>query len=134
MSKNFTLINERFKPRLLRLNHPRHMRQLIPHNRLLNQRFPINDTFTSIPHYILKTNPREPQRLNRNPQPLMIEIRHEDFKALVFLSNEIFHGDFDVFESEVGRHTLDCAARVHSSRCYSGGAGGDEEGGETCCA
>jgi len=96
--------------RLSWLDHPSHLDELRPDDRVLNQLDPERLPCTSMLPRIFRTHSTQSDSLSSNTFPLCIEIGHDDFETTILLVDQVLDRNPHIFESD------ECAPRCTNTR------------------
>mmetsp|Transcript_6414 Transcript_6414/g.11743 ORF Transcript_6414/g.11743 Transcript_6414/m.11743 type:complete len:221 (+) Transcript_6414:473-1135(+) len=96
------------------LNLARHLRQLPSDDGVLNQLLPKGRSLVCKCPGFFDEASAEPARLHNETPALMIEVLHDDAKALVLLADQVGQGNLHLVELHVGRPTRPDALAIHS--------------------
>ena len=107
----------------------RHVRELHADDRVVDQAFPKRLALVRVLHRLLVADAGEAEALDDDADTLVVEVGHDDLEPLVLLAEEVFDGDLDVFEGDVGGSAGTDALAVHPPGADAFGAL-DEEGGD----
>jgi len=113
------------------LNLPRHMRELHSDNRMVNKSLPKRLSLVCVFHAFVVADACEAGGLDCDSETLVVEVCHDNFETLVFFANEVFHGNLDVFEIDIGCARGPDSLAVHFASGDSGHGAFDEEDRDT---
>ena len=106
-----------------------HIRELHADDRVVDEAFPKRLALVRVFHRFLVADAGEAEALDDDADALVVEVGHDDLEALVLLAEEVFDGDFDILEGDVGRPAGTDTLAVHPPGADAFGAL-DEEGGD----
>lgn len=92
------LIGDAFDPALTRLGHTDHLGQFLADDGLCDERLAEHDALVRPLEAFLDDGAHPADHLARNGPPFVVEVAHDDDEAVVFLAQEVVHGNLDVFE------------------------------------
>src|SRR4051794_3520418 len=92
------------------------MRKLEANDRMIDELLAKGAALVGVLDGVLVADAREPQALDNDADPLMVEVRHHHTEALVFLANEVLDGYLDVLKRHIRCTRRPHALAVHTPR------------------
>ena len=89
------------------------MRELETDDRVRDELLAERTALVGVLHALLVAHAAEADALDDDADTLVVEVGHDDFEALVLLADQVLHGDFGVFEGDVGGTAGPNALTVH---------------------
>ena len=126
-----TLVDEVFQPAVRRFNLAGHVCKLESNDWVVNEPLAKGLALVRVLHRLLVADAREANALDNDTNTLMVEVSHDDLEALVLFANEIFHWDFDIFESNVCGAATPYTLAVHLTGRDAPKTALDEQHGDT---
>ena len=123
----FALEHEILKPVVTRFDLPCHVRELQTDDGVVDEFLTECLALRCVFHALFETYSAEAEALDDDADAFVVEVSHDNGKAFVLLAKEIFNGDFDVFEGDVGRATGPDSLAVHAAGRDAFGAFDEEQ-------
>ena len=130
ITHHLTLVDQTLKPSISGLNLARHLRELHADDGVVDELLPESAALVGVLDALLVADAREADRLDDDADALVVEVCHDDFEAAVLLSDQVLHGDLDVFEGDVCGTAGPDALAVHAACADATEAALDEQDGD----
>ena len=126
---DLALIDQVLEPVIRGLDLAGHVRELEADDGVIDEFLAEGLALVRVLDALLVADAGEADALDDDADALVVEVRHDDLEALVFLAEEVLHGDLDVLEGHVRGPARPDALAVHLPRADALGAL-DQQGGD----